>query len=319
MSFFKNNAHWLLLSTTAALSVAGSFFLFQDITEFPDALEKLYPKQVASKKPDPIRLDSLERATKLVALSGQWKAEHDNLLFVSEPYLLESDGPKRPKEGSLHRHSKTGAAIPNAWFLQFGLKLRQPNITQEDSDGDGFTNEEEWLAGTDPIDASKHPLLVSKLTFVRAAEIHNHISFLQYLGEKLTVRRDDAPKRPQHDVKVGDVIPDTEIKLASFEKRRKDDSGIKDALDGSLVTLIDGKTANKQIAEIKGKPADFVDKTFFLELKYPKEQREITAKPGGQITLNAQETYTIIDSTPNGVQIKDKDGKLIEVGRTKTE
>lgn len=319
MSFFKNNVHWLLLSTTAAISVAGSFFLFQDIKEFPDALEKLYPRQVAIKKPQPIRLDSVEAATKLVATPGQWNAEHNNLLFVSEPYLLEADGPKRPKEGSLHRHSKTGASIPNAWFLQFGLKLRQPNITQEDSDGDGFTNEEEWLAGTDPTDASKHPLLITKVTFVRATEVHNHISFLQYLGEKLTVRRDDVPKRPQYDVKVGETIPDTDIKLASFEKRRKDDSGIKDALDGSLVTLIDGKTANKQIAEIKGKPADFVDKTFFLELKYPKEKREITAKPGAQITLNAQETYTVLDSTPNGVQIKDKDGKLIEVGRTKTE
>lgn len=326
MSFFKTNAHWLLLSTTAAVSVAGSVLLFQDIKAFPDALEKMFPRQVAAKKPQPISLDALETASKLVANPGQWKTEHNTLLFVSEPYLMEADGPKKPKEGSIHRHSKTGDAIPNVWFLQHELKLRQPNIALEDSDGDGFTNEEEWLAKTDPTKAESHPPLVTKLNFVKVSETHNRISFLQYLGDvakpaalKITIRRDDAPKRPQLEVKVGDLIPDTEIKLTSFESRRKDDSGIKDALDGSIINLTDGKTGDKSIAEIKGKAADFVDKTIFLELNYLKEKRAITTKPGQTITLNDQEIYTVVDSNPNGVSIKDKDGKVIEVGRGKSE
>jgi hypothetical protein len=326
MSFFKTNAHWLALSTTAAVSVAGTFLLFQDIKSFPEALEKLFPRQVTPKKPTPVDLSGLDTATKLVSAPGQWSTGHASLLFVSEPYLMEPEGPKRPKEGSIHRHSKTNQPIPNSWFLQYGLKLRLPNITTEDTDSDGFTNEEEWLAGTDPTDSASHPLLLTKLSFKAETVTHNRISFLQYLGDvsktaslKITVRRDDAPKRPQTDVKIGDLIPETEIKLVGFTSRRKDDSGIKDALDGSLVNLLDGKTGAKSDAEIKGRPADFVDKTISFELNYQKEKRPFITKPGQTITLNDQESYTVVDSTPAGATLKDKDGKVIEISRSQAE
>ncbi|RFC42205.1 MAG: hypothetical protein DVB28_002005 [Verrucomicrobia bacterium] len=326
MSFFKTNAHWLALTTTAAVSVAGTLLLFQDIKSFPEALEKLFPRQVTPKKPNPVDLTGLEKAKKLVATPGQWNTDHASLLFVSEPYLMEPDGPKRPKEGSIHRHSKTGQPIPNSWFLQHGLKLRLPTITTEDTDGDGFTNEEEWLAGTDPMDAAAHPLLLTKLSFKSETVTHNRISFLQYLGDvskinslKITIRRDDAPKRPQSDVKIGELIPDTEIKLMGFTSRRKDDSGIKDALDGSLVNLVDGKTGAKSDAEIKGRSADFVDKTISFELNYQKEKRPFITKPGQTISLNTQENYIVVDSTPAGATLKDKDGKVIEISRSQAE
>ncbi len=326
MSFFKTNAHWLALSTAATISVAGTFFLFQDIQSFPEAIEKLFPKQITPKKAAPIQLDGLKTAAQLVGTSGQWKTEHPSLLFVSEPYLMEPDGPKRPKEGSIHRHSKTNQPIPNSWFLQFGLKLRLPTITSEDTDGDGFTNEEEWLAGTDPTDAASHPAILTKLFFKGETVTHNRISFLQYLGDvsklatlKITIRRDDAPKRPQTDIKIGDLIPDTEIKLVGFATRRKDDSGIKDALDGSLVNLVDGKTGAKSDAEIKGRPADFVDKTISFELNYQKERRPFITKPGQTISLNAEENYVVVDSSPTSATLKDKDGKMIEVSRSQAE
>lgn len=326
MSFFKTNAHWLGLTGVAAISVTGSVLLFQDITAFPETLEKLFPRQVVQKKLPPIELGGLQKAAQLVAEPGKWGTDHASLLFVSEPYLLEADGPKRPKEGSMHRHSKTGQPIPNTWFLQYGLKLRLPNISTDDSDEDGFTNEEEWLAGTDPSDPVSHPPLLTKLYFKEESVTHNRISFLQYLGDnskpasiKVTVRREDAPKRPQADLKIGDVIPDTQIKLVGFTSRRKDDSGIKDALDGSLASLIDEKSGAKSDAEIKGRPADFIDKTISLELNYPKEKRSFSLKPGQSFELSPEESYTVIDSTPAGASLKDKDGKVIEISRNKSE
>jgi hypothetical protein len=172
------------------------------------------------------------------------------------------------------------------------------------------------------------------LSFVKNTEIHNRISFLQYLGDvakppslKITIRRDDAPKRPQHDLKIEDKIPGTEIKLLGFESRRKDDSGIKDALDGSVIHLIDGATNTKQVAEIKEKAADFVDRTIFLELDYLNTRREITTKTGQTFVLSPKpdskeeqkETYEILDLTPNGVNVRDKNGKTIEIKRRKAE
>ncbi len=334
MNFFKTNAHWLALTAIAAASVSATVLLLKDVKDFPDALEKLYPRQVTPKKPAALDLSQLETATKLVASPGQWTTAHSTLLFVSEPYLMEPEGPKRPKEGSIHRHSKTGQAIPNSWFLQFKLPLRTNNISMEDSDGDGFTNEEEWLAGTDPTNPDSHPPLVTKLFFVRQVEVHNRVSFLQYLGEpskpetlKITVRLDDVAKKPQAEVKIGDTIPGTEIKLVGFVQRRKDDVGVKGTkadgtsitVDGSLVNLADAKTGGTSDAEIKGRAADFVDKTITLHLNYSKENREMTTKPGQTVTLGASEPYTVIDSTPAGATLKNADGKLVEIRPAQSE
>lgn len=327
MNFFKTNAHWLLLTATAIGSVSGTALLIKDVDEFPKTLEKLQPKQIAPKRPAPIDLSNLDTATKLLASPGQWDNAHPSLLFVSEPYLLEAEGPKRPKEGSLHKHSKTGAAIPNAWFLQYKLALRTSKIAVEDSDGDGFTNEEEWVASTDPTDVNSHPPLLTKVYFVSQKETHNRVSFLQYLGDsskpeslKITVRRDDSPKKSQADIKIGDVIPDTDIKLLAFTLRQKNDAGVTGSkVDGSLISLSDLKSGEKSDAEIKGKPADFVDKTVNLRLNYPKETKDLTLKPGQTFSLGGSETYKLIDSSATGATVKNAEDKEIQIRPAQSE
>ncbi len=54
------------------------------------------------------------------------------------------------------------AGIPNEWFLQHGLleALSFSNGADQDSDGDGFSNREEFDAKTNPADASSLPPLV---------------------------------------------------------------------------------------------------------------------------------------------------------------
>ncbi len=54
------------------------------------------------------------------------------------------------------------AGIPNDWFLQHGLldALSHSNGATQDSDGDGFSNREEFDAHTNPSDASSLPPLV---------------------------------------------------------------------------------------------------------------------------------------------------------------
>lgn len=327
MSFIKTNAHWLLLTTTAIGSVAATAFLMKAVGELPKNLEKFQPKQVSAKKMPPLDLSGIDAAAKLIAAPGQWENAHPSLLFVSEPYLLEADGPKRPKEGSLHKHSKTGAPIPNSWFLQYKLALRTSKIAVEDTDGDGFTNEEEWAAGSDPTDANAHPPLVTKLYFAGQKETHNRISFLQYLGDtakpeslKITVRREDSPKKSQSDLKIGEIIPETEIKLVSFTLRQKSDTGVTGSkVDGSLISFLDGKSGEKSDAEIKGKPADFVDKTVSLRLNYPKETKDLTLKPGQTFTIGASETYKLVDSSATGATLKNTEDKEFQVRPAQSE
>lgn len=50
--------------------------------------------------------------------------------------------------------SAVGDGIPNGWKQQYGFDPLDPNVANMDSDGDGFSNSQEYLAGTNPTNAA---------------------------------------------------------------------------------------------------------------------------------------------------------------------
>jgi hypothetical protein len=50
--------------------------------------------------------------------------------------------------------SAVGDGIPNGWKQQYGLDPFDPTLASKDSDADGFTNLQEYLAGTDPTNSA---------------------------------------------------------------------------------------------------------------------------------------------------------------------
>ncbi|MBU0471773.1 MAG: hypothetical protein KKF65_04050, partial [Nanoarchaeota archaeon] len=47
--------------------------------------------------------------------------------------------------------------MPDYWETQYGLNINYPEDAKNDNDSDGFTNLDEFLAGTNPLDNSSHP------------------------------------------------------------------------------------------------------------------------------------------------------------------
>jgi hypothetical protein len=323
MKSLKPHLHWLVLTVVAAGSIGATGLLLKEEQDLPATLEKLQPKKPASKRLPPPDLSGFETAYQELRDPGLWNASHETLLFVSEAYLLGANGLERPKEGSLHRYSKTGEPIPNSWFLQHKLPLRSPKVPTDDPDDDGFTNEEEWYYKTNPTDPNSHPPLRIKLYFVEEKETHARIAFLQYLGGadkkpedlNITVKLLDLPNQPQLDnVHVGQKIPGTSFKVARFTHRENTTTGITGfKADASVISVVDEKTGQEAAAELKGKAADFLDKTITLNLRYPKENRMIVCKPGQKVVLAENEVYTLLDSSPAGAVLKDAENKEYEV------
>ncbi len=50
--------------------------------------------------------------------------------------------------------SAVGDGIPNGWKQQYGFDPFDPNLSSEDADGDGMSNLQEYLAGTDPTNSA---------------------------------------------------------------------------------------------------------------------------------------------------------------------
>ncbi len=75
----------------------------------------------------------------------------------------------------------TPKSVPNAWFYTYGLEqnICDADVMQQDPDGDGFTNGEEFLAGKDPSDAADMPSFVAggtvKIESVGRPTVHRHL------------------------------------------------------------------------------------------------------------------------------------------------
>jgi len=50
--------------------------------------------------------------------------------------------------------SALGDGIPNGWKQQYGFDPLDPTVANADSDGDGMSNLQEYLAGTDPTNSA---------------------------------------------------------------------------------------------------------------------------------------------------------------------
>ena len=59
--------------------------------------------------------------------------------------------PNYAGSGAASIQSADGRAVPETWLNAYGLDTRSASI-DEDADGDGMTNYEEYIAGTDPLD-----------------------------------------------------------------------------------------------------------------------------------------------------------------------
>lgn len=197
-SSLKQNSHWVVLGAISLLS-AGSLWLSQDkLAEWVADIESLKPPMVPKKKTPPLELESIEKANASLISPGSWNLDTPTSLFVSERYLVENGVLRNPENASFYRHSD-GRPIENSWFSQYpaiAKQLGKPRLQLEDPDEDGFTNEEEWAAKSDPTDPKSHPPLRTKLYFVNQTQVSHRFRLkrVEFFGtpeETVTIERLD--------------------------------------------------------------------------------------------------------------------------------
>ncbi len=211
-----------------------------------------------------------------------------------------------------------GDGLPDEWERQHGLNPDDPADAHVDSDQDGFTNMEEYLAKTDPKDPKSHPDYLDSLKlelplketflpfyFVSAMKTPNGVK-LEFSDPK---RRNDYGKLGyRYSVLEGTDIGDTGFVAKKYtqktEKRKiEGGGGLERSVDVSTVTLVrksDNKTVTLRIEE-KRKPLDVQAK-----LVYSRNGKveEFTVVPGSTISLNGTKfTVKSIKSKAKGASI----------------
>ena len=121
-------------------------------------------------------------------------------------FLRASDNAGHLANGNLFTVESSADAdndgLPDAWeTLYFGAPSARP---QDDADGDGLTNLEEFRAGTNPVDASSVAIIQSVL--VRGADLV--IRFSSVSGKAYRLERAQNLEQPVWTTVVG-IIPGT--------------------------------------------------------------------------------------------------------------
>jgi hypothetical protein len=145
-----------------------------------------------------------------------------------------------------------GNAEFEAWFKKYGLDLNDPKMLDADPDGDGFTNREEFLADTNPLDPNSYPGVHKKIRLKEFTEVRLPLVLEAVEGDRARLRRTDGDGKTER-LKAGDSVRGLPLKVEKVEEIHDTDKE-GHPIDRSTVTLEDAGTKERLLL-VKDMPA----------------------------------------------------------------
>jgi hypothetical protein len=308
---------WLRKNYDRAALIAAALFLSicsisvwratkQFNAEFA-ALQTAPPPKAASA---PAKAVELETAWKKLNQPPQWTFGGRSGLFVPEKHFIGANGlPVTLQTTEVH------PPVPNEWLEQFGLPIAEADVLNQDPDGDGFSNLDEWQDHTNPTDRNSHPDYVSTLKLKSATEEPFRMMFSSWVGDTYAINTIDL-RQPTQFLQKGDTIKGTRFKIVKFaEKYQKNQYGTD--VDLSELSLENEETKDhltlikEKIAMSPESVATFVytwggrrefqvrkDQEFSLKPEEQIKYKLIDVQPPKAVIVNAQKPDAPIEIGP---------------------
>jgi hypothetical protein len=194
-----------------------------------------------------------------------------------------------------------------AWFKKYHLDLNDPKMLDADPDGDGYTNREEFLAGTDPLDPNSHPGVHKDIQLKEYTEVKIPFVLKEVDGETAHIERtDEGGGGKVESLKVGQPLPGSPYRIARVQSKRATD---KDGhpYDGSHVTL-ENPTTKQKVDLVKGMTTRSSASSALLTS--PDGSRTITVRQGDTFQWGTGgPSYKVIDLRAEQVILQQEDTK----------
>ena len=257
----------------------------------------------------PGKARELSEAAEKLHQPPQWIFGGRSGLFVPEKHFIGANGlPATLQTTMVH------PPVPNEWLEQFGLPIQDADVLEQDPDGDGFTNLDEWAGHTNPIDRNSHPDYLSKLKLKSYSQEPFRLVFSSWVGDTFAINTIDL-KQPTQFLKVGDMVAGTQFKIAKFEEKYQRNQYGTD-VDVSEVTLQHQETGEQlklikeQVAISPESVATFVYSWGGRQEFEVRKDQEFSLKPQEQIK------YKLVDVQPTKAVIVNlqKPNERIEIG-----
>ena len=225
--------------------------------------------------------------------------------------------------------------MPDKWEVKYGLNPQNADDAKEDMDGDGFTNLEEFVAGTDPRDPKSHPDLV---TLLRVSDVHGkRMPFIfgsknkmpdgyqlvfnlikAKFGQSAIYAKTNsviyASKGGYEAAKIGEAKPEDPkeayqvVKFTDSSEKRDTGKGYKETVDTSVVVLRRLSDKRDIPLTIGAKKPVITDTEAVLA--FPLDKKEWSLIEGGDFKVR-EETYRVIsiESAKKEVLIENQETK----------
>jgi hypothetical protein len=299
MDWLRKNYDKAILTLACLALLACCGLIISHARSFPDR----FAGRDSPRPPDTtikaLPTDALKEALEKVKSPRNWLG-HDGSLLVSRPYVLMDGSLIDPLEGNRNLHEP----IKNSWLIKYDLPYWESDIKEQDADGDGFSNLEEYFAGSDPRDKDSIPPFYTKLRLVRFISKPFRLIFTGTPddGQTFTINTKDRGTKTQF-LEIGEMIEGTSYKIVSYEKKTETRNEID--FDASRLTIENAQTGQK-IVLIANKEAN--DPTSFGEFLYLYDNSRFTVKKDDEFSLPPEpdRKYKLIDISEKEAVIQDQ-------------
>jgi hypothetical protein len=307
MIWFRGNYHRVGALAAVAFLLVSALLMAKSAWQFGDSLALPTPPAPKLTTPAP-RAVEIEQALEKLKQPPQWTFSSRSGLFVPEKHFIASNGlPATLQTTEVH------PPVPNEWLERFNLPIADAGVLNQDPDGDGFNNLEEWHNQTNPTDKTSHPPFVAKLKMKSFTQEPFRLVFASWVGDTFALNTNDL-KEPTQFLKIGDGIRGTKFTIVTFaEKYDTNQYGTR--IDVSELT-IENRETRERFALVKEKimispesVANFVYEWGERKEFAVKKDQEFSLKPVEQIK------YKLVDVLPRAAVIIDthQPEQLIEV------
>jgi len=137
------------------------------------------------------------------------------------------------------------------WFMKYSIDPKNPAALDADTDGDGYSNREEFLAGTNPLDANSMPGMIDGLSMKELKDVRVPVILREVKGNTARVERPDTGGF--EDLREGSTLAGLPYRVTAVKQEVKADKhGV--FSDVSQVVL-ENSTTKESVVLIRDLPA----------------------------------------------------------------
>ena len=292
MNWIRANYDRATLIAAALFLFLSAVFIYLRAANFRKSIAEMQLEPSLQKQSSKAKAPEVEQAKQKLVGPAQWTFSGRSGLFVPEQHFISANGqPTTLQNTQLH------PPVPNEWLEESGLPITEGDVLEQDPDGDGFSNLDEWEAHTNPIDKNSHADYITQLKMISLAQEPFRFIFSSWVGDTYAINTIDH-RQPTQFLRIGETIRGTLFKLVKF-KEKNEKSKFGTDVDVSELTLENAENKD-ELTLTKGKTTTSPESVANFLYTWGGDQR-FSAKKGQEFSLKPQTEikYKLIDVQPN--------------------